>query len=278
VIVDWDLVLTAGHCVRYLALEDFVIVFGYYYVAPGILAADMEAVDPIEIVSEALDPAGTVPRLDYAWIRLRRPPASPRRPAAIYATTPVSHLGDSVLSLGTGGGIPVKIDRGGTVLDLREQSADYFVADTDTTRGSSGGGAFDSHQALTGIMVRGETDLVQTDRGCSVTVQVPADSGAGEQFTYAQAAVSGLCDGGQSTSSLCRPDCGAPCQATALPPEPAGGCSLAVHKIEGGGSGGIVFVMTAIVLAHCRRWARRPGARLPPASGREIDWPATEPA
>src|SRR5689334_11060014 len=35
VLVDWDLVLTAAHCIRRFALGDFKIVFGYYYTSLG---------------------------------------------------------------------------------------------------------------------------------------------------------------------------------------------------------------------------------------------------
>src|SRR6266850_2085585 len=64
VLVDWDLVLTAGHCARVYALGDFVVAFDYFYQAPGELAL-VDLREPVELVAEALDPAGTEPRLDY---------------------------------------------------------------------------------------------------------------------------------------------------------------------------------------------------------------------
>jgi hypothetical protein len=72
VLVDWDLVLTAGHCVRLLGLRDFAVVFGYHYASPGELAlTPRDIAEPVQIVSEAMDQdAADAQRLDYAWLRL----------------------------------------------------------------------------------------------------------------------------------------------------------------------------------------------------------------
>ena len=90
VLVDWDLVLTAGHCVHLLALQDFWVVFRLRLRFPGhIAASDTDLATPIAVVSEALDPEGVEPRLDYAWIgsptRWRRPavPHPPALPRAV---------------------------------------------------------------------------------------------------------------------------------------------------------------------------------------------------
>jgi Trypsin len=54
VLIDWDLVLTAGHCLRAFALADLVVLFGYSYSAPGRLSLRPEdAVEVSEIVAEA---------------------------------------------------------------------------------------------------------------------------------------------------------------------------------------------------------------------------------
>jgi hypothetical protein len=94
VLVDWDLVLTAGHCVHLFALEDFVVLFDYDYSAPGVLTSKGETRAPVEVVSEALDPQGVDPRLDYAWIRLDSPVSSPRKPVAVYRRAPPLTLGE----------------------------------------------------------------------------------------------------------------------------------------------------------------------------------------
>jgi hypothetical protein len=164
VLVDWDLVLTAGHCVRVLAPQDLRVVFGYYYVAPGRLAAtEADVMEVSAIASEALDPASAEPRLDYAWLRLRRPVSPPLAPAPVHVRAPALTPGDPVVSIGAGGGVPMKADAGGRVRGLRAPWLDYFLADTDTSGGSSGGGGFDQQLSLLGILVRGGADASVND-------------------------------------------------------------------------------------------------------------------
>jgi hypothetical protein len=225
VLVDWDLVLTAGHCVRFLAIADFVVVRGYLYDAPDHLSVssedDIRAVD--RIVSEALDPQGAKPRLDFAWLHLDRPVGWPWQPAPVRVSPLARVVGEKIISVGTSGGVPLKLDAGGRVRDARADSLDYFAADTDTAHGSSGGGAFDRSKSLIGIMARGEADIVQSPDGCNLNVRVTDGASADEEFTYAAAAVSALCDT-TPASSICRADCGDPC--VALPASTAG-CYLA---------------------------------------------------
>ena len=65
VLVDWDLVLTAGHCVHQLALEDFAVVFDYHYEEPGRLAFDAgDAYGGNAVVTEALVRPGDEVLLD----------------------------------------------------------------------------------------------------------------------------------------------------------------------------------------------------------------------
>lgn len=226
VLVDWDLIVTAGHCVHLLALQDFWVVFGYYYDAPGHIAAGAgDLVAPAAVVADALDPAGVEPRLDYAWIRLAHRAPPPRRPVAVRRSTAPLAAGDSVLAVGAIGGTPLKLAPGGTVRDARPESLDYFVAASDTAHGSSGGGGLDRERALAGVLVRGGADLVPTDQGCNATSSVSDPAAAKEQFTYPARAVEGLCRTNAGASSLCRAECGEPCQA--LPPPPETGCSLA---------------------------------------------------
>ena len=169
VLVDWDLVLTAGHCVRVLPLDELVVVFDYAYGVPGVLGPLSETVEVAAVVDEALDGAGTAPRRDYAWLRLARTVTPARRPVAVPAGWPASLLGQPILAVGTGGGAPFKVDDGGIVRDERASSRDYFIADTDTSRGSSGSAAFDEGGVLIGILARGADDLTLTDAGCFET-------------------------------------------------------------------------------------------------------------
>ena len=126
----------------------------------------------------------------------------------------------------SGGGVPLKLDAGGRVRDARADARDYFAASTDTAGGSSGGGAFDGSLALVGVMARGSDDLTSTDEGCARIVHLPDGPDASEQFTYAGRALEGLCAARPKMSTLCRPNCGEPCQASP-PPPPAAGCSIA---------------------------------------------------
>jgi hypothetical protein len=227
ILVDWDLVLTADHCTRLYALSDVKVVFDYYEAAPGQLAVTPRSIYSIaEIVNEELDDEATVPRLDYAWLRLSEPVAPPRQPVSLYATAPPLQVGDPVISVGTPGGVPLKWDAGGTVEDTRSQYEDYFVTDSDNSAGSSGGGAFDASLALAGITARGGTDFMASAAGCNTTVDEPDDGGQ-EQFTYAFRALAGLCGStGGANSSLCRADCGIPCSALPSAPASSAGCAV----------------------------------------------------
>jgi hypothetical protein len=256
VLVDWDLVLTAGHCLRLLSLDDFVVVFGYYYAAPEALTIrDSDVIEPSEIVSEALDPPTVEPRLDYGWLRLSRLARSPRAPAALRLGQNALAVGDRIVSAGTSGGLPLKIDTGATVRGVRAQ-LDYFVADADTTMGASGGAAFDRDWALAGVLARGGQDLSRTEAGCKVTVREQG-AAAAEQFTLAHAALEMLCAGDTTRSSLCRSDCDDPCTALPAPQAPApeapgGGCSLGT----GTAGSGVMWCVVAPLLAFVIRRRR----------------------
>jgi hypothetical protein len=227
VLVDWDLVLTAGHCGLVFLPQDFVVVRGFFYDLPGHLAVssadDIRDVD--SIIDYALDSAGSDPRLDFAWVRLKSTVRPPWRPAPIRMQMPF--VGDPITAINTGGGVPLKLDDGAHIRSVREASLDYFVADTDTLHGASGGGAFDASLNLIGVLARGEPDLVPTGDGCNVNARVSDGTTADEEYTYAFRAVEALCDdAGPGSSSLCRLDCGDVCAATMRPLE--GGCSVAL--------------------------------------------------
>jgi hypothetical protein len=257
VLVDWDLVLTAGHCVRLFALEDFVVVRGYYDDSPGHLAvvsAD-DVRDVAEIVDEALDPAGTAPRLDHAWLRLSRPVRAPWRPAPVRMSPAV--VDEPVVSIGAGGGVPLKLDDGGRIRDLREPTLDYFTADTDTAHGSSGGGAFDLAMNLVGVLARGGDDLVATEAGCNVNASSADGAHADEEFTYAFRAVESLCRNAPGASSLCRAECGDVCAAEAPPPEV--GCA-----VTGGRFDERAVALLAALFAWSRLRSRNPSRPIQP--------------
>ena len=253
VLVDWDLVLTAGHCTRAFAIEDMNVVFDYHYTAPGELAVrDGDIVQVAEIVSEALGSGENDARLDYAWLRLAEPVAPPREPTPIRVRRGALKLDDTVVSIGSGGGVPMKFDAGGRVRNVREEQSDYFVGDSDTSHGQSGGGAFDSDLALIGILARGGNDWIETEQGCRTTAHQPDPLAAAEQFTYAHRAVEAFCSTDAAATSLCRADCGDPCQALPFLPQAAsGGCSF--NRRAGSGA----LVLCVLLLLLVARWRVR---------------------
>jgi MYXO-CTERM domain-containing protein len=261
VLVDRDLVLTAGHCVRLLALQDFVVVFGYFYSGPGRLAVSAGDVRmPEEIVDEALDPDGVEVRLDHAWIRLDRPAPPSYQTASIHSRPEASVPGEQLTAIGSGGGVPIKLDAGGAVGDARASTRDYFTADTDTSKGSSGGGAFDGQLALLGVLARGGTDLVSTDAGCFASVHLPTGAIPEEQYSYASSALASLCQRRPSASTLCRVDCGDPCRA--LEPSvdlAARGCAVAPGARPAGTPA--TAALALVVAAASRRRRRRAPTR-----------------
>lgn len=227
VLVDSDLVLTAGHCVHQLALEDFAIVFDYFYRAPGQLALNAaDLAEPMEVVAEALPRQEDELRLDYAWIRLRSPAPPPHLPAPLRTDARTLELGAPVVSVSTGGGIPMKVDAGGEIRGLRPPFFDYFIVDSDSMHGSSGGIAFDAQLRALGILVRGGDDWIETPEGCRTNRQQPDPWVAEEQFVHTERALEGLCRAQRSRCTpLCEDNCRAPASSYA-----ASGCQLSLSS------------------------------------------------
>ncbi|HEY3497108.1 MAG TPA: serine protease [Polyangiaceae bacterium] len=223
VLVDWDLVLTARHCAELFSLSELRIVFGYYYEGPERLAVSTSSVfTPAALV--ALPEAASLdePPPDYAWLRLAQPVGAPYRPAAVYTSFPELTARAPVIAIGSGGGVPAKLDAGGRISEPVSEAGGEFVADTDTSAGSSGGGAFARDLGLLGILARGGRDFDWEESGCATT-RVEDSAEAMETYTYAAEAVAGLC-AEDDLSSLCDPACEQPCRAQKVerpPLEPA---------------------------------------------------------
>jgi hypothetical protein len=227
VLVDWDLVLTSGHCVDILPLTDWRVVFNYYFKQPGKLAVTRDDVYRVkEVILAKDDQSRSDVRLDFGWLRLDGPVRPPHFPAAVRNRAPEVELGDAIVAINAGGGVPFKLDAGGHVRDLRTGSDDYFVADTDTSEGSSGGAAFNSEHVLVGTLARGAPDFVETSSGCVTTDREPNPRLAREQFTYVYRSVAALCEVDPSRW-LCDTSCETACEP---PPAPASeandGCTL----------------------------------------------------
>jgi hypothetical protein len=263
VLVDWDLVLTAGHCAGLLSPGEFAVVPGYYYADDQRLSSDTAVpFSVVEVVAKRNDPPTSAVRLDYAWLRLDRPVTAPLAPAPIRRSkTPLDAL-SPLTAVNAGGGLPLKVDLGGRVQDPRPETLDCFLADTDTLHGSSGGGAFDEDLSLVGVMVRGAEDVVwDADEGCWYSFEHLGGSEASEQYTYTHRAIEDLCSRGEGVSSLCRATCEEPCEALArvgsteasgdIETRPgAAGCSLARHR---SGSVGELLLLAMLACFARRR-------------------------
>lgn len=201
VLVSAELVLTAGHCLRAYALQDTVALFDYFYEVPGRLATTSQSQrDIIEIVAEELDPVGTTPRLDVAWVRIE-PASRNREPIDLSQRAALPFEGQPLHVIGSVSGTPLKDDHSGTVRGPLRPQRDYFSADTDTSHGASGSGAFDVSGRLIGILARGGNDWV-SDGGCSRAAEGSQRS-AQEEYTYTFRALELLCAGDNYSGSLC---------------------------------------------------------------------------
>ena len=200
-LIDYDLVLTAGHCVETAAeCADTRFVFDYFYEADGRLAniAASDVYGCAELVAQ--QNGGGV---DYAVVRLDRAVDAARAPASVRLEDEPLTVDQPLVVLGFGSGLPLKIDDGGVVLSPNEGDLRWFGANLDTFGGNSGSGVFDAEGNVVGILVRGERDY--TRRGdCQIVRVLPDRPGDGseEECTYVARALEGLCSAGAATA-LC---------------------------------------------------------------------------
>ncbi len=194
-LIDDDLVLTAGHCVtNAMDCTNTRFVFNYYRPAAGSLQTVTTA-DIFSCASIVARQQGTVgtQNLDYAVIRLDRTAAPRFIPAPVRTGNTALSAGQNVAVIGSGSGIPFKIDSGGSVRDARSGTLDYFVASTDTFAGNSGSGVYEtSTYSVAGILVRGETDYISSG-ACKVVNVCGETACRGEDITYVYPAISAFC-------------------------------------------------------------------------------------
>lgn len=221
-LIDDDLVLTAGHCVTDATdCANTRIVFNFYRTSATTLqtvtTADVFSCQ--SVVVQVNDQVGTG-YLDYAIIRLDRP-ATPRfTPAPVRTSTLPLVVLQSVAVIGSGSGIPYKIDSGGIVRDPRAATLDFFNASTDTFGGNSGSGVYELlGYKVAGILVRGGNDYNQIG-SCYEVNKYTEHSGPGEDITYVGPAVEAFCQVATS-ARLCNPNPDPEPQANP-PPQPTG--------------------------------------------------------
>jgi len=209
VLIDDDLVLTAGHCVgiddrdpeRTCATTAFV--FGYLLDGPSRLATITS--DDVyrcrRIVAWQFD-AADLEAADFGIIQLDRPTVG-QEPAPI-GMDPV-RVGDRVNLIGFGSRLPAKVDSGGIVQDTSKYEQ-YFAATTDTFEGASGSPLFDDDGNLVGVHTRGNEDW---NVGAQCTSAIVQSSGA-DEHQIVSTPIAALCDSGWPSERLCgtAPTCG----------------------------------------------------------------------
>jgi hypothetical protein len=210
VLIDDDLILTAGHCLgdTMEAAEDsckrLLVVFDYYYSGPGELAlASADDIYACRQVAFHVHSHLEGNSSDVAVLQLDRKVNAKRQPVALREERP--QVGESLIAAATGVGLPLKVDLGGAVVEIRP-GADYFVAATDSFEGGSGSPLFSAAMALIGFQVRGAPDWVAGD-GCWRSSHSDPPM---EQHQLAERAIEDFCGTGWPSERLCRraPACG----------------------------------------------------------------------
>jgi hypothetical protein len=255
VLVDEQLVMTAGHCVRDDATcDDRLLVFDYAVTDPErAIAVDGDAIYACKsVVVRVLGVDATGRHLDFAFIELDRPVTAERRPVTpgLAALRPSS----AVTVIGYPSGLPVKVDAGAHVLYDRP-CGDYFTIDSDTFEASSGSGVFDELGLLSGLFVRGGADYrFVPERQCAVPRQIAevGDPRGAEQASYLGPAIAALCASGRRSARLCSavavrvPDAVRREGGCAADTEDPGGCTAAGSR-DGWGSSVAAIALVAIL-------------------------------
>jgi uncharacterized protein (TIGR03382 family) len=240
VLLDDDLVLTAGHCIsQSRPCTAFNYVFDYYLEGPNQLAPirDEDVYSCQEVVLE-LDAPATDLTPDFAIIQLDRPVEGGHQPVTVRPASALDE-GDPIAMIGFGSGLPAKIDAGAVVADPRAENLDFFVVNLDAFEGHSGSATFDSNDRLAGILLGGRVPdyVLASGEGC-YRANVFDDSEAGEIVHNVAPIIAALCDEGFAGEYLCGPKAceGEPCGMPSVPGEGGSGGSQGV--VSGGGNSG----------------------------------------
>lgn len=222
-----DLVLTAGHCIDAASCASTKILLGYQMQDSAMLSpmSQEQVYSCSEVVVRSFDSV-----LDFAIIRLER-----AAQGVVLAPVKVGPLplpkGKELVVAGYPSGIPLKVAGGATVLDGRERSGDFFMADLDAFPGNSGGGVYTADSGeLAGVLVRGPNPGYERRNGesCFRAEQSDPETDTLIESIYVHHAVraycevasdarlcacgDGMCDGsvGENTAT-CSEDCGSRC-------------------------------------------------------------------
>jgi V8-like Glu-specific endopeptidase len=205
-LLDDQLVLTAGHCMRRLQCSDVAFVFNYVTDGgePRTVFDSHDVYDCDEVIARQLSVPSAEDRTDYAWVHLTRTAAEHVWPVTARPASEPLVVGEPVIVAGFGGGLPMKVDLGGVVTDLRLDTGDYFLTTSDTFHGDSGAPVLDEQLRLIGLQVRGGADYMESAAGCNLVARLPDTKEAGaEQNTYFGRAIAGLCAANPSEALCC---------------------------------------------------------------------------
>lgn len=204
-LIDDDLVLTAGHCVRNLSsCASNAYVFDYLYESDGVMA-ELKADSVYRCAALHVSPGnGMDADIDLAILQLDRPVVD-RLPAEVSSRGLVS-VGDTLTMQGFPNGIPLKVSTG-IVKNVRNQG-DYVTAAVDAFHGDSGAGLYDANLEIIGVLTDGAEDYVSAG-SCAQTNVLDPDE-AVESVYLAKTAVEALCAKGFPSPRLCKkdPSCG----------------------------------------------------------------------
>jgi V8-like Glu-specific endopeptidase len=221
VLIDDDLVLTAGHCFSADdACDRFAYVFDYAQGQQGIEISAASVFGCRALIRLTNDSAQGQPAPDFAIVQLDR--AAGRKPVSLASALPV--VGDPLVALGYPSGLPLKIDRGGVVLRTSFPDDQQFTASIDAFQGNSGGPIFDADGGLVGILVAGAPTDYETRGGCQRPRRVDPTPDGGERILRQGAVLAALCGMEYPSERLCgaTTQCG---DGTCSPGEANGGCS-----------------------------------------------------
>jgi hypothetical protein len=215
VLIDDDLVLTAGHCfTNEAACQRQRFLFGYWYAAEDELEPlthdDVYRCRRLAVHYVDSDP---YQGQDYAIVQLDRPATPPRRPVRVDSSGTGIEAGTKLYAVGFGAGLPAKLDDGVRVLHAGTPEQGTFTVTADAFVGSSGAPLLHSGLQVVGSLVRGEMDFVQSG-SCWVTNRLDQDCAdcvvGGELANSVRSPLDDLCGSGWPSLRLCgrAPACG----------------------------------------------------------------------
>lgn len=174
-LIGEDILVTAGHCMRDDACKQNYWAFDYLYTSRT-LAPD-QVFECQKVIAQVFDVD-----LDYAIIQLSKVPLG-RAPLKFRKAGIISAAEDLAV-IGHPWGLPMKIDDGGIVRDIKPNEP-YFVTELDTYGGNSGSPVVNvATMEVEGILVRGEIDYEFDDQGsCYRSKVCPTGTCTGEEVT-----------------------------------------------------------------------------------------------